>query len=542
MIVGGGSAGWMTAAYLDGALNDRGQNPMVEITLVESPDVPRISVGEATVPSIHHVLEVVGIDEADFMKRTDATFKQSIKYVNWLDNSGEEYHHPFSRYTPGPIDRTGQRWLVSRRDIPFVETVSAQAVLSDINKAPKAFPQSTFRAPLKYAFHFDAQLYADYLCEIAVGRGVEHVRANVTGARRDDEGYIEAVRLSDGTDVAGDFFIDCTGFRSVLIEREMGVGWDSYAQWLLCNRAVVAQFPYESHFPGVVRPYTTCTAMSAGWIWDTPTQTRRAIGYVHSSDFIDEDAARAELLGYQDPELKDWETRTIHFKVGQREKVWTRNCMAIGLSSGFIEPLESTGIYLAELGAVLLAEHFPRCRADMEGHAFRVNRIVSNRYYEVLDFINLHYCLTRRTDTAFWREVAKPERINDRLKAKLDYWRTKSPSRSDFDDQSFAGFPFEGTRRSQDPEIDPRPPVDAAGLWDHTSYEAILYGMDFRGEEFAPLGDDRPPSRPTARVVDTIRGGAQALPPHHVWLHKTLGMTPWPTSAKPHGWSVTGAS
>lgn len=536
IIVGGGSAGWMSAAYLNGALNNRGQTPTVQITLIESPDVPRISVGEATVPSIHHVLDVIGIDKIDFMKKTDATFKQSIKYVNWLENKGEEYHHPFSRFTPGPIDKTGQHWMESRRDIPFVETVSAQAVLSDVNLSPLPMGQTDVNSPLKYAYHFDAQLYADYLCDLSVQRGVHHIKANVVGADKDADGFLTRVKLDNGEKIDGEFFIDCTGFKALLIEGEMGVGWDSYAQWLLCDRAIVAQFPNESHFPGVVRPYTTCTAHSAGWIWDTPTQTRRAIGYVHSSDFISEEEARAELLAYQDPDLKDWETRTIHFKVGQRQKVWTKNCMAIGLSSGFIEPLESTGIYLAELGAVMLAEYFPANREEMSVHAFRVNRIVSNRYYEVLDFINLHYCLTRRDDTAFWREVQKPGRINARLQAKLDHWRRKAPSRSDFDDQSFFGQDY-GQTKSGDPEIDPRPPVDTAGLWDHTSYEAILFGMDFRGEEFAPLGQHRDPSRPAPQVIETIQSGARSLPPQHIWLHQTLGMTPWPIAEKkPAGW------
>jgi len=156
IIVGGGSAGWMTAAYLNGALNDKGQKKTVDITLIESPNIPRISVGEATVPSIHHMLEVIGVNEIDFMKATDATFKQSIKYVNWLENKGESYHHPFSRATPGPIDRTGVRWMESLRDIPFMETVSSQAIISEINRAPKPFGGQSFMAPLKYAYHFDA--------------------------------------------------------------------------------------------------------------------------------------------------------------------------------------------------------------------------------------------------------------------------------------------------------------------------------------------------------------------------------------------------
>ncbi len=538
IIVGGGSAGWMTAAYLNGALNDKGANKNVDITLIESPDIPRISVGEATVPSIHHMLDVIGIDETEFMKATDATFKQSIKYVNWLNNKGENYHHPFSRATPGPIDRTGQKWMESLRDIPFMETVSAQTIISEINRAPKPLGNEQFIAPLKYAYHFDAALYADYLRDFSKARGVNHVLANVQHVDQAETGYITQVWLDNEDIIQGDFFIDCTGFKALLIEKTMNVPFDDYSQWLLCDQAVVAQFSYEEYFPGVIRPYTTCTAQSAGWIWDTPTQTRRAMGYVHASEFIDAETAKAELLAYQSEALTDFDTRLIRFKVGQRQKAWSKNCIAIGLSGGFIEPLESTGIYLAELAAVTLAEYFPYKDEDIPASAYRLNRIISNRYYEILDFINLHYCLTRRTDTAFWREVQKPERINDRLKAKLEYWRMKSPTQSDFEDQSFYGFNYDRAI-SNDPEIDERPPVDTAGLWNHTSYEAILFGMDFRGPEFeTSLGEARLPSRPVQFVINAIQQAPKQLPPHHVWLYHALGMKAWETKSKPDGWAL----
>lgn len=538
VIVGGGSAGWMTAAYLNGALNDRGAKKTVDITLIESPDIPRISVGEATVPSIHHVLEVIGVDEVDFMKATDATFKQSIKYVNWLHGKGENYHHPFSRATPGPIDRTGKRWMESKRDIPFMETVSAQTIISEINRSPKPLGGHRFMAPLKYAYHFDALLYADYLRDFAKARGVNHIVANVVQVDQDESGNITQVQLDSESTISGDFFVDCTGFNSLLMEKTLEVPFEDYSQWLLCDQAVVAQFSYDDYFPGVIRPYTTCTAQSAGWIWDTPTQSRRAIGYVHASEFVSADTARDELLAYQGVSASDTDTRVIKFKVGQRQKAWSKNCIAIGLSGGFIEPLESTGIYLAELAAVTLAEYFPYKDEDMVASAFRLNRIMSNRYYEILDFINLHYCLTRRTDTAFWREVQKPERINDRLKAKLAHWQTKAPSQSDFIDQSFYGFDYD-RRDLNDPEIDERPPVDTGGLWSQSSYEAILFGMDFRGPEFeAALGNDRWPSRPVQFVIEAIQKAPKELPPHHVWLHHALGMKAWEAKTKPAGWAL----
>lgn len=536
VIVGGGSAGWIMAAYLNGALNDRGRNKTVSISLVESPDIPRISVGEATVPSIHHILDVVGVDEKAFMQATDATFKQSIKYVNWLENDGTGYHHPFNRATLGPIDNSGANWMVSRRDIPFMETVSAQTLIAEGNRGPKTPDGQPFVAPMKYAYHFDAQLFADYLTEIATAAGVEHIRANVIKVNMRDNGLIQSVDLDTEQQIEGDIFIDCTGFRSILMEKALGVPFEDFSQWLFCNQAVVAQFGYEDYFPGVVRPYTTATAMSAGWIWDTPTQTRRAIGYVHSSDFIDADQAAQELLAYQGVPADKAETRLVKFKVGKRQKAWAGNCIAAGLASGFIEPLESTGIYLSELAAVLLAEHFPHRDEDLAPLAFRFNRVVSNRYYEILDFINMHYCMTRRTDTEFWRAVQRPEHITDRLQAKFEYWRTKPPTMSDFSDQAFAGFKY-GATVTDDPLIDPRPPVDTGGLWDHSSYEAILFGMDFRGPEFLEkLGGNRPRSRMLSLVANTLQAAPSRLSPHHVWLHQNLGMNAWPIGPRPAGW------
>lgn len=536
VIVGGGSAGWITAAYLNGALNKRGVERNVEITLIESPDIPRISVGEATVPSIHHILDVVGINETEFMKATDATFKQSIKYVNWLENDGMGYHHPFNRATPGPLDHSGQIWMKSKRDIPFMETVSAQTLISESNRGPKTADGKPFVAPLKYAYHFDAQLFADCLRDVSAAAGVRHIRANVIDVNVRENDMIESVALDTESEVSGDIFVDCTGFRALLMEKALGVPFEDFSQWLLCDQAVVAQFDYKDYFPGVIRPYTTATAMSAGWIWDTPTQTRRAIGYVHASGFVDAETARAELLAYQGAPEDAVDTRVIKFKVGQRQKAWTGNCIAVGLSSGFIEPLESTGIYLSELAAVTLADHFPYRDEDLAPMAFRFNRILSNRYFEILDFINMHYCLTRRTDTEFWRTVQKPEHITDRLQAKLDHWKIKPPSMSDFDDQAFYGFDY-NRQIQDDPLIDPRAPVDAAGLWDHSSYEAILFGMDFRGPEFeASLGQSRKPSQVLNIVANGVRAAPDRLPPHHIWLHHKLGMPQWKVGPRPDGW------
>lgn len=538
LIVGGGSAGWMTAAYLNGALNQRGEKPKVDITLVESPDIPRISVGEATVPSIQHVLSVIGIDEVEFMKAADATYKQSIRYQNWLFNDQSFYHHPFSRYRVQPIDRTGPEWLESDRSIPFMETASAQPVICDMARAPRMLGQWDMGAPLSYAFHMNAQKFADYLRDFSLPRGVQHKRANVTDVKVTEAGVVQSVHTDTDEALAADLFIDCTGFRAKLIGDALDVPYDDYSQWLMCDQAIVARIPYEDYYPGLVRPYTTATALSSGWIWDIPQQDQRSVGYVHSSAFTDVESATRELRAYEGPHANDIETSHIRFRVGQRRKAWQSNCIAIGLAGGFIEPLESTGLYLCDLAAVMLAEHFPHTDEMMDAMAFRFNRIIYNRYLEILDFINMHYCLSRRTDTEFWREVQKPERITERLKAKFAYWKLKPPSASDFDDQYLPGFagPMQSGAM---PGTDGRAAIDTAGIWNHESYEAIMYGMHYCGAPLpAPLpGAAKPTVRPP--IIERLKQAQKKLPPHELYLSRVLGMPEFNYSGyQPPGWAM----
>ena len=244
---------------------------------------------------------------------------------------------------------------------------------------------------------------------------------------------------------------------------------------------------------------------------------------MHSGDYIDEADAIDELRRFEGPHAESLDVRTVPFKVGHREKAWVRNCVSIGLAGSFIEPLESTGLYLSDLATVVLADHFP-LGDDMAPLAYRFNRIMANRFYEILDFINMHYCMTKRTDTAYWREVQKPERINDRLRAKLDFWRVKPPSAADFEDQFFPGQPDTPLVSGGLPG-DHRTVVDTAGLWGYESYEAILYGMGFLEDECNEwFGSDRPNSTVMHNVFEKLRMAPQKLPPHALWLHRVLGM------------------
>ena len=241
LVVGGGSAGWMAAAYLNAALNR--DEKTADIALIESPDVPRIGVGEATIPNINHILSVIGIDEIEFMRRVDGTFKQSIRYVNWLEGRGDFYHHPFSRYRPSPIDNTGRDWLMSDRSIPFTETVTAQTAFCELGLSPKMIGHWDFGTPLSYAFHMNALKFADYLCEVSTARGVTHHLDHVTEVHTHEDGSIAAVSTKGGQRLEADLFIDCTGFSALLMEKTLGVDWVDCSQWLLCDRAITMAVP-----------------------------------------------------------------------------------------------------------------------------------------------------------------------------------------------------------------------------------------------------------------------------------------------------------
>ena len=324
VIVGGGSTGWMAAAYLDAALNQP-HFRVADITLLESPDVPRIGVGEATIPSIRHVLATIGIDEIEFLKRVDGTYKHAIKYVDWLDGRGESYYHAFGRRRLKPIDRSAEQWLRSDRSLPFSETVSAQPVLCENCIGPHPYPGDGPAPPFAYAFHMNALKFADYLCEIATARGVTHYLDTMTDVDIDDRGMIRSVKTSGGLQIQGDLFIDCTGFAALLIEKQLDVDWIDCSQWLLNDRAVTIQVPYETNYPGYVRPNTLATAVSSGWIWEIPLQTRRAWGYVFSSAYRNDDDAERELRAHIGSFADSCAARFVPFRVGYRARSWVKN-------------------------------------------------------------------------------------------------------------------------------------------------------------------------------------------------------------------------
>ncbi|MBB6254635.1 tryptophan halogenase family protein [Nitrospirillum iridis] len=436
LIVGGGTAGWLAAAYLARtlAISEPGG---ARITLVESADIGILGVGEGTFPSIQRTLRRIGIDESVFMRESEATFKQGIRFDHWQHPPGtahrDHYFHPFqSAVSRQDLDLLPY-WLLGAAGgtTPLDEALTVQKRVADAARAPKRAGDDDYVAPLNYAYHFDAVKFARLLRIVAVDLGVTHIVDTVDAVPLDETGAVAGVVTRENGTLTADLYIDCTGFRAQLIGQALKSPYQSCRKWLFCDRAVALQVPYDQA-DAPIPSYTVSTAHEAGWTWDIGLESRRGIGHVYSSDHTNDTRAEQVLRDHIGPAAGDKTARTFRFEAGYRAEPWVRNCVAIGLSSGFFEPLESTGIVLIEVAAVLLTSLFPWA-GDMATAARQFNRIMRQRYERSLDFLKLHYCLTRRTDTAFWRDNADAATIPDTLHDLLDRWRHRPPEGMDFD-------------------------------------------------------------------------------------------------------------
>ena len=528
LVVGGDVEAWITAAHLDGVLNRDGRR-IADIAVLDLPGKRLTGAGESSLASFNHALAVMGVDQSEFMRRSDATFKQSTKLTNWLHAGGHSFHQPFGLERTTPVDTVGRRWLRSNRSVPFAETLSVQPGLCEMNLAPQMTGRWDFGPPLPFGYHLDEAKFADHLREVCAGRGVTRHAEDLASVDLAENGNIAAINTVNGKRLDADLFVDCSGAQALLSGKELGVDWYDCSRWLLCDQAITMQVPYEHYYPGYVRPYTTASALSAGWVLEIPLRDRRSLRYVHCSDFLDRRAAEAELCAFEGRHAASLEVEASDFKSGRRVNAWVGNCISIGNSSAMTDPLASTHLYMCSLAAAMLAEHFP-LGDEIAPLAFRFNRIMANRFHEIVDFINLHYCLTQRTDSDFWIEVQKRDRVSDRLQAKLDFWRHKPPSRSDFEDQFFPGQ-TERPLPSSGVQGDYRAPIDTAGLWGYENYEVLLYGMDFlRAECDERFGRNRPDPRILGNVVQRLNSARQKLPPHDVWLKQVFGMPDYPAS------------
>jgi tryptophan halogenase len=416
VIVGGGSAGWMTAAPLALKLGGR-----CEIVLVESAEIGSVGVGEATLPTIRYFNLALGLDGADFVSKTQATFKLGIEFRDW-GHVGNRFFHGFGDFGPPIENRPAYMyWLrLSRefKDMPSYEQWSMATAMARNNRfVPPHGELPSITDAYSYAYHFDAGLYAAYLRDYAMRRGVARVEGMIDAVEQHPEtGFITALKLRDGRRVEGDLFVDCSGFRGLLIEGVFKAGYHDWSAMLPCNSAQAVPCARA----GQLAPYTISTAKSAGWTWRIPLQHRTGNGHVYCDAFTTDEEAGRVLLDGLDGAAMD-APRQLRFTTGRRRKCWIKNCVAIGLSSGFLEPLESTSINFIELAVGWLLQYFPNrdCRPEL---ADEFNRLIKGRYEFVRDFIVLHYKVTDRADSAFWRYCANMP-IPDSLRHQVALFR-----------------------------------------------------------------------------------------------------------------------
>ncbi len=426
VIVGGGSAGWMSAAAISNAVGTS-----CDITLVESEVIGTVGVGEATIPPIRYFNQSLGIDEATFVKETKGSFKLGIQFIDWA-RKGQSYFHPFGKF--GAEFDTVPFYHYWMREYLSGNIES----LDDYSMAWEAAKHHRFEHPMAdkrqiqstydYAYHFDAISYAQYLRQYAEERGVRRIEGKVTSAKlRATDGFIETVLLEDGTEIEADFFIDCTGFYGLLIEKYLETGYTDWSHWLPCDRAVAV--PCES--VGDLLPYTKSTAKDAGWQWRIPLQHRTGNGYVYCSQHSDAEAATDILLeGLDGKPLGP--PKHLRFTTGMRNKFWNKNCVAIGLSAGFMEPLESTSLHLIQYGIMRLLALFPD-QGMSNLLADEYNKLTTAEYKRIRDFLILHYTATEREDTEFWR-YCKNMDIPDTLKYKIAHFQESGRVVSDADE------------------------------------------------------------------------------------------------------------
>jgi tryptophan halogenase len=425
VIVGGGTAGWMCAA----ALAKRLPAGQTDVILVESDEIGTIGVGEATIPSILTFNGLLGIDENDFIRETQATFKLGIEFVDWA-NLDERYFHPFGTFgRETPEFKFHQLWLRLMQSRTETSERPLADDLGDYNLCTVAARMGRFSRPagradsigssMRYAFHFDASLYARFLRRFSEAKGVSRVEGKIVDVRqRTEDGFIESVVLEDGRTIDGDLFVDCSGFRGLLIDKALGSPFEDWSKYLPCDRA----WAVPSELAGPPSPFTRSTADKSGWRWRIPLQHRMGNGYVYCSEFLDDEEARARLLATLEGAPLA-EPRAIRFRTGHRPKPWVKNCVSIGLSSGFIEPLESTSIHLIQMGIVRLILLFPDldfAQADIDEY----NRGSTRDFQNIRDFIVLHYKATKRDDTPFWKRCRDMD-IPDTLRHRIDLFRSK---------------------------------------------------------------------------------------------------------------------
>jgi tryptophan 7-halogenase len=489
VIVGGGTAGWMAASALSHIFRGSGK----KITLIESEEIGTVGVGEATIPELIKFLAMLNIAEADFMRATQATFKLGIEFVDWL-RPRHRYFHPFGVYG---MDMEGisfhhfwLKGLAAGKTAPLEDyCITWQAGKTGRFAHPSGPPTSPL-SNMNYAYHFDAVKFAHFLRKFSEGNGVMRCEGKVVDIAQDGEsGNIRSVKLEDGREFAGDLFIDCTGFYGLLIEKTLKSGYDDWSQWLPCNSAVAVPSAKAPGHNGALRPYTKSTARDAGWQWNIPLQNRTGNGYVYSNAHITDDVAADTLLANLDGEPIG-NVRQLRFVTGKRRQIWKNNCVAIGLSSGFLEPLESTSIHLIQSALTKLITLFPKTGDDAINRRL-FNRLLDQEFVTIRDFLVLHYNATERGGTTFWDYVRNMD-VPDFLTEKRELFTHSA--------QVFR----------EDNEIFTEP-----------SWLAVMTGQGIMPQNFHPIANVLSDEENTYRlqtISETIARAAASLPRHEEFI------------------------
>jgi tryptophan halogenase len=489
VILGGGTAGWMTATALARTLGGQ-----AAVTLLESEAIGTVGVGEATIPTIHWFNQLVGLDEAEFLRETKASFKLGIEFVDWA-RPGHRYFHPFGHYgVPLPGVPFHHRWLKAQAEgltTPLAAYSLATALAMDNRFAPPDDNPRSILSTLGYAYHFDAGLYARYLRRLAEGQGVTRVEGTLARVEQDNEsGFVTALVTQRGERLAGDLFIDCSGFRALLIGEALGVGYDDWSHWLPCDRAVAV--PCER--VAETTPYTRSTARAAGWQWRIPLQHRTGNGYVYASAFVSDDEAAATLLANLDgAALAD--PRVLRFTAGRRQRAWEKNVVAIGLSSGFLEPLESTSIHLIQSGIAKLLTLFPDADCD-PALARQFARLFGADMDNIKDFLILHYHATADKPEPLWtycRHMALPDTLVE----------------------------TEGHYRRSGRVV-----IGTDDLFKEASWLAVLNGQGVLAQGYHPMADTIPADTNRVQldqIAATVARSVPTLPRHDAAMARILG-------------------
>ena len=504
VIVGGGTAGWMTAAALCRVLKigagADGPPQRYGIRVVESDEIGIVGVGEATIPMIQRFNSVVGVDENEFLRQTQGTFKLGIEFVDW-GRIGERYMHGFGRFgqdlwTVG-FDQYWQK-MHQAGQAAELEAYSINRAASQAGKFMRADPSlgNSPLAEIAHAFHFDASLYSKYLRRLAEAQGVERIEGKIVDVSlRGSSGHVDAVLLADGQRLAADLFIDCSGFRGLLIEQTLKTGYEDWTHWLPCDRAWAV--PCESVHP--ILPYTRATAHQAGWQWRIPLQHRTGNGHVYCSRFISDDEAASVLMKNLDGRALA-EPRPLRFTTGMRKLAWNKNVVAVGLSSGFMEPLESTSIHLIQSGIARLISFFPD-RGFSDSDIAEFNRQNRMEFESIRDFLILHYHLTQREDSAFWRQCRAMD-VPESLQRRIALYDSRG-----------------------------RIVREGGELFAEVAWLQVMHGQGQRPRGYHPLVDLIPPAE-IADYLDSVRGViakcVEVMPSHAQYIAQHCKAPPLP--------------